>query len=89
MDYQHTIETLSREVYQRLKLAVELGKWPNGRRLSARQREEALQAVIAWGELHLSERERVGYLEGGCNSARRTAPGSGGPQVYEPGRERG
>ena len=48
MDYQHTIETMSREVYQRLKLAVELGKWPDGRRLTARQRDfsEAYRAFV-------------------------------------------
>jgi len=65
MDYQQMIETLSPEVYESLKRAVELGRWPDGRRLTPGQREDALQALIAWGERHLPETERVGYIDKG------------------------
>ncbi|CAA0100615.1 Uncharacterised protein [Halioglobus japonicus] len=63
MDYQKTIETLSPEVYQRLLRAVELGKWPDGKVVTAEQRAHAMQAIIAWGEQHLPEEERVGFVE--------------------------
>lgn len=63
MDYLQLIETMSPEVYQRLVRAVELGKWPDGRMLTIPQREHAMQAIIAWGERHLPEVERVGYVE--------------------------
>jgi uncharacterized protein len=65
MDYLQLVETMSPEVYRSLKRAVELGKWPDGRALSAKQRQEAMQAVIAWGELHLEERQRVGFIDKG------------------------
>ena len=63
MDYQQTIENMSPEVYQRLVRAIELGRWPDGKVLTPEQRAHAMQAVIAWGELHLPAQERVGYIE--------------------------
>lgn len=65
MDYQQMIGAMSREVYDNLRRALELGKWPDGRRLTEQQREETMQAVIAWGELHLPAEERVGYIDRG------------------------
>tara|TARA_R110002124_G_scaffold57039_3_gene160222 strand:- start:2717 stop:2983 length:267 start_codon:yes stop_codon:yes gene_type:complete len=63
MDYQQTIATMSPEIYQRLVRAVELGKWPDGKVLTAEQRAHAMQAIIAWGELHLPQQERVGFIQ--------------------------
>ncbi|MBE9538921.1 MAG: DUF1315 family protein [Proteobacteria bacterium] len=62
MEYQKLIETMSGDTYQNLKRALELGKWPDGKALSREQRENTMQAVIAWGRLHLAEEERVGYI---------------------------
>ena len=63
MDYQQTIETMSPEIYHRLLRAVELGKWPDGKLLTDEQRTHSMQAIIAWGERHLSDRERVGFIQ--------------------------
>ena len=65
MDYPKLIESMSADVYRELKRAVELGKWPDGRVLSPKQRQDAMQAVIAWGERHLEEHERVGFIDRG------------------------
>lgn len=62
MDYQQLLKSLTPDVYENLKRAVELGKWPNGERLTAEQRQHCLQAVIAWDNLHKPEQERVGYI---------------------------
>ena len=59
------IEAMTPDMYQRLKTAVELGKWPDGRQLTPEQRQHSLQAVIAWGEKYLPESERVGYIDKG------------------------
>ncbi len=59
------IESMTAETYASLRRAVELGKWPDGRKLTPEQREHAMQAVIAWGQQHLSEQERVGYIDKG------------------------
>ena len=65
MDYLKMIETMSPELYSRLKRSVELGKWPDGRPLTAAQREHALQAVIAWGQLHLDASKQTGFIDKG------------------------
>lgn len=65
MDYQQMIDTLSPDTYRRLKRAVETGKWPDGKPLTPQQRDNAMHAVIAWGELHLPETDRVGYIDRG------------------------
>ena len=65
MDYQQMIETMTPEMYRNLRRAVELGKWPDGQALSPEQKQNAMQAVIAWGERHLPEAERVGYIDKG------------------------
>jgi uncharacterized protein YeaC (DUF1315 family) len=62
MDYQKLIETMPLDTYQSLKRALELGKWPDGKTLTREQRENTMQAVIAWGEMHLEVGERVGHI---------------------------
>ena len=62
MDYQQMISTMTPEIYESLKMAVELGKWPNGEKLTAEQRQTCLQAVIAYDHKHKPEEERVGYI---------------------------
>jgi uncharacterized protein YeaC (DUF1315 family) len=63
MDYLQIIATMSPETYHNLVRAVELGKWPDGKTVTPPQRENAMQAIIAWGESHLSEQDRVGYIK--------------------------
>ena len=46
--FLEAIENITPEIYQSLKLAVEIGKWPDGRKLSQEQKELTLQALIAW-----------------------------------------
>ncbi|MEP5567708.1 MAG: DUF1315 family protein [Halioglobus sp.] len=65
MDYQKMIDSMTPEVYQSLRRAVELGKWPDGQALNPEQRENAMQAIIAWGQRHLSEQEQIGFIDKG------------------------
>ncbi len=62
MDYLELIETMSPEVYRTLLRSVETGKWPDGKALTPEQRENAMQAMIAWGEMNLPQEERIGYI---------------------------
>jgi uncharacterized protein YeaC (DUF1315 family) len=68
MDYLQLIDTMSPEIYHKLKCSLELGKWPDGTALTAQQRRHTMSAIIAWGEKHLPERERVGYIDKGHKS---------------------
>lgn len=60
--FLEAIENITPEIYQSLKLAVEIGKWPDGRKLSQEQKELTLQALIAWEIQNLPEEERIGYM---------------------------
>ncbi|HEY7776571.1 MAG TPA: DUF1315 family protein [Kineobactrum sp.] len=68
MDYQQVIEQMSPQVYQSLRRSVELGKWPDGRTITPEQRASAMQAIIAWGELHLPPEQRIGYIDKGSKA---------------------
>lgn len=64
MTYEELIERLDPTVYQNLKRAIELGKWPDGREVSAQQRAICLEAVIYYERTHqVPEQERVGYID--------------------------
>jgi uncharacterized protein YeaC (DUF1315 family) len=65
MGYLQSIQAIPPDTYRRLRRAVELGRWPDGKPLTRAQRESAMQAVIAWGALYLDEGERVGYIDRG------------------------
>jgi uncharacterized protein YeaC (DUF1315 family) len=68
MNFQELLKSITPEAYQNLKLAVEIGKWPDGRVLSAEQRELCLQAVIAYEQKNLAEHERTGYIDRGSKA---------------------
>ncbi|WP_407311167.1 YeaC family protein [Pseudomonas sp. nanlin1] len=60
--FAHMIENITPEIYESLKLAVEIGKWSDGRKLSAEQKALSLQALIAWEAKNLPEDQRTGYM---------------------------
>jgi uncharacterized protein YeaC (DUF1315 family) len=64
-NYLDAIAAMPRSVYDRLLAALETGLWPDQSNVTAEQREHAMQAVIAWGQLHLPEGERVGFIDKG------------------------
>ncbi|CAA0093668.1 Uncharacterised protein [BD1-7 clade bacterium] len=64
MDFEQMIAQLDDAAYQRLKRAVEIGKWPDGRVLSNDQREASLQAVIAYEmKSEVATNERTGFVD--------------------------
>lgn len=60
--FNEMIKNITPEIYQSLKLAVEIGKWADVNKLTAEQRELSLQAMIAWEMQNLPEEERTGYM---------------------------
>ncbi|WP_211828821.1 YeaC family protein [Kistimonas asteriae] len=73
MEFEQLIKTMAPETVANLRRAVELGKWPDGRKLTAEQRESSLQAVIAWEQYHLPDSERTGYMAQACRSQKNEA----------------
>ncbi len=70
MTLEQLIQSLTPEIYQNLKTAIELGRWPDGRRLDNEQRELCLQAVIYYEQMNdVPASERVGYIADSCKSS--------------------
>ncbi len=67
--FEEKVQEITPDVYLSLKRAVELGKWPNGDRLTDKQREICMQAVLHYNHAQLPEDQRIGYIEKrGCKS---------------------
>ncbi|MEK9648875.1 MAG: DUF1315 family protein [Gammaproteobacteria bacterium] len=65
---QELLESITPEIHEQLKTAVDLGRWENGEKLTAEQKEHCLQAVIAYDLEYTDPEKRVGFLRGkdGC-----------------------
>ena len=59
---QQLLQSITPDIYERLKLAVEIGKWPDGNRLTAEQRDLCMQAVISYEHQHLPSDAHTGYI---------------------------
>ncbi len=62
MNFDQLLQAITPEIYQNLRRAIELGKWPNGERLSTEQKENCMQAVIAYEQKHLPIDAHTGYI---------------------------
>jgi len=62
-DFETLLANVTPEVHQRLRTAVELGRWESGERLSPEQVENCLQLIIAWEYRNLQESERVAWID--------------------------
>lgn len=63
------IDTITPEVYQKLKTAIELGKWESGESLSEEQKEYCLQAIIAYEHRHVPLEQRTGFMAPGATAS--------------------
>ncbi|MDR5867715.1 YeaC family protein [Halomonas koreensis] len=64
MTFERMIQQMTPAIYESLKQAVALRKWPDGRFLTAEQTELCLEAVMRFEvENGVPEEQRVGYLE--------------------------
>lgn len=73
MDLNQLLQAITPEIYQRLVRAVEIGRWPDGRALSAEQRESCLQAIIAYDQ-RKPEEQRTGYVPPKSTACADTVP---------------
>ncbi|GJM13844.1 MAG: hypothetical protein DHS20C12_22470 [Pseudohongiella sp.] len=72
---EELIENMNTDVYDSLKLAIELGKWGDGSRLNPEQIEFCMQAIILFEAKHLAEEDRIGFdLSASCKSKSAAEP---------------
>lgn len=62
------IQSLTPTMVDDLRKALELGKFPDGRVVTAAQKEMMLEAVIRYEALHVPVEARTGYVEKGGSS---------------------
>ena len=61
MDIRELLSRITPEIYISLKRSIEIGRWPDGRKLTSEQRSLSMQAVIAY-EQDLPEHQRTGFV---------------------------
>ncbi len=60
---------LSPELVERFKLALELGKWPDGQPVAEQQKDILMQAVILYENTHVDPRRHTAHIEDQCATA--------------------
>lgn len=65
MELETLLNAMTPEVYQRMAVAVETGKWPDGSPLTHPQRDSAMQAIMLYQSRHNSEAEHMTVAQGG------------------------
>ena len=56
------VESLTPDMVNDLKRAIEIGKFPDNRAVSEEQRELMIEATILYDALKLPEEERTGFI---------------------------
>jgi len=56
------VESLTPDMVNDLKRAIEIGKFPDNRTVSEEQRELMIEATILYDALKLPEEERTGFI---------------------------
>ena len=52
MDLKSIIKAMTPEIRDNLSRAIETGRWPDGSELTQKQREDSMQALIAWDSVY-------------------------------------
>ncbi len=64
MNIDELITTMTPDIYQNMKAALELGRWGDGRSVTPEQKAFSLEALIRYEHLHnIPEAQRVGYVD--------------------------
>lgn len=85
--FSELVDNITPEMHAQLQQAVQLGRFPDGRRLSREQQAELLRTILAWeAKQGLPEEERTGAMkQKNCGSAKgKEESKSGGLGVFQP-----
>lgn len=61
-------DQLTPEIIDNLKQMIELGKKPDGEKLSSQDLKSCMEAVIHWEAKNLSKAQRSGYIAKQCKN---------------------
>lgn len=65
MDIETLLDTMTSDVYERLNYAVETGRWPEGEKITAAQREQAMQLIMLYQSRHNETAQHMTVEKGG------------------------
>ena len=71
MDVRELLSRITPEIYISLRRSIEIGRWPDGRKLTSEQRSLCMQAVIAY-EKDVPEHQKTGFVpskKSACDSS--------------------
>jgi uncharacterized protein YeaC (DUF1315 family) len=64
MNLDELIASMTAEIYRNMKQALELGRWGDGRTVTAEQKEFSIEAMIRYEHLNnITETDRIGYVD--------------------------
>jgi uncharacterized protein YeaC (DUF1315 family) len=73
MDIKELLSKITPEVYGSLRRSIEVGRWPDGRKLTSEQKSLCMQAVIAY-ELDFPEHQKTGFVPSKKSDCRSGVP---------------
>lgn len=75
MNFDQLAQTMTPDIYSRIRESVELGKWPNGVSLTKEQKGLCIEAMLKYEITNkVPEHLRTGYLEKACKSSSESIP---------------
>ena len=81
---EQLVAKMTAEQYQQVKTAIELGKWPDGNRLTEEHKDMLYQAIIAYEVKHdIAEEQRTGFLDRGNSQCAKVSSQPASSLPYE------
>lgn len=69
MTVDELIKAMTPDVYKNMKSALELSRWPDGRKMETEQKPLCMEALIRYELMaDIPAEERIGYMEAACKS---------------------
>lgn len=71
MTVDELIKAMTPDVFQNMKSALELSRWPDGRKMDSDQKVLCMEALIRYEEMtNMPAEQRIGYMEASCKSSK-------------------
>lgn len=71
MTVDELIKSMTPEIYNNMKTALELSRWPDGRKLESEQKTLCMEALIRYENItDMPAEQRIGYMEASCKSSK-------------------
>ncbi|WP_404402920.1 DUF1315 family protein [Idiomarina seosinensis] len=86
MQFNDLVSSMSRDTYDRLVVAVETGRWPDGNKLTDEQRENSLQLIMAYQAKFIPSEQHMSIGKNGelLMKSKRELKQQYGEQVEQP-----